>query len=77
MNLDLENLYHVLALSLTFLFSFYLLFNKTKGRKNNIYIGLFIFCLGLGNLEVILTQSSFYSSYLNLYLISPSLNFLL
>lgn len=77
MILTVENLYHILMLSLTFLFSFYLLINKTKGRKSNIYIGFFIFYMGLENLEVILTQTSFYSSYPNLYLISPSLGFLL
>lgn len=77
MELTIENLFNILEICLTFLFSFYLLFNTSNGRKNNIYIGLFIFCMGLGNIEFFLTQSSFYQSYPNLYLISPSLNFFL
>lgn len=77
MILNLENSYHILGLSLSFLFSFYLLFNNTNGHKSNIYIGLFIFYLGLENLEVILCQTSFYSSFPNLYLISPTIGFII
>ena len=77
MVLTFENLYQIVSVSLAFLFSFYLLFNKTKGRKSNIYIGLFIFYMGLENIEVLLTQTSFYSSNPNLYLITPNLAFLI
>ena len=77
MILTFENLYHIISLCLAFLFSFYLLFNKAQGRKSNIYIGFFIFYMGLENLEVILTQVSFYSSNPNLYFIIPNLGFLI
>ncbi len=76
MVLDLENLYHILSISLTFIFSFYLLFNKTKGRKGNIYIGLFILYMGFENLEVILNQTSLYTNNPNLFFILPNLGFL-
>ena len=77
MVLTFENLYQIVSLSLAFLFSFYLLFNKAKGYKSNIYIGLFIFYMGLESLEVLLNQASFYSSNPNLYLIIPNLGFLI
>ena len=76
MTLNIENLYHIVSISLSFLFSFYIFFNRTNSRKSNIFIGLFIFYLGLESLEVLMVQASFYNTYPNLYLILPNLGFL-
>ncbi len=76
MVLTFENLYHIIALALTCLFSMYILFSKVKEQFGNIYIGLFILFSGFGNLDVLLPQINFYRNYPNTWLILASTSFL-
>jgi len=77
MILNFENIQNLFTISLTLLFSFYMFFNKTKERSGNVFIGLFVLYFGIESFEVLLTQSLFYSSHPNLYLILPNLGLLL
>ncbi|MTI41414.1 helix-turn-helix domain-containing protein [Fulvivirga lutimaris] len=74
---EIEYLYNFFTFLLTLLFSLYLFFNKTKERSSNIYIGYFIFYMGLESLDSLLVQSSFYLDNPNLYLLIPCLGLLL
>jgi AraC-like DNA-binding protein len=78
MDLNFENIYNILSIALTFLFSFYMLFHKTEKRFSNVFIGLFVLYIGLESIEVLLTKNSFYSNHFpSLYLIIPNLAFLI
>ena len=76
MVLDIENLYHIISIILTFLFSFYLLVNKSKERSANVYIGLFILCMCLDNTNTLLSKTSFYNDNPGLFLWLSSASFL-
>ena len=77
MILNIENLFHIITISLTLIFSFYIFLNITKERYGNLFIGFFIFYLGLESLEVLLSQTAFYKNHPLLFLIIPNLAFLL
>ena len=76
MELDFRNLYNIISLTLTVIFSLYILLSKVKEREGNIFIGLFILSIGLGNLDYLLSQINFYTSYPNLWLILAMASFL-
>lgn len=77
MDLNFENIYHILSITLTFLFSFYMFFHKTEKRFSNVFIGLFVLYIGFESIDVLLTEKSFYNDYPFLYLIIPNLAFLI
>ena len=76
MKLDFEVLHHAFSLLLALLFSFYLILNKTKGRRGNIYLGLFLLILGLENLDFLLVHFSFYNHNPEFFFILSNLGFL-
>jgi len=76
MELDFKNLYNIISLTLTVIFSLYILISKVKEREGNIFIGLFILSIGIGNLDYLLSQISFYTTYPNLWLILAMASFL-
>ena len=75
MKLDFENIYHLFTIFATFLFSFYLLMNQKKGRRGNVFIGLFILFIGLGSLDYLLTIN-FYKEHPATAMILPAFSFL-
>ena len=75
MKLDFQNIYYLLSIFGCFLFSFYLLVNQKKGRRGNIFIGLFILFWGIGSLDSLLAIK-FYKENPAFAMILPSHAFL-
>ncbi|MFH6768155.1 helix-turn-helix transcriptional regulator [Gaetbulibacter aquiaggeris] len=77
MNLNIDNIYHLITICLALLFSMYLFFNKTKERLGNIFLGYFILDFALESFDVLLSKTSFYTEHPNFYLIIPAFAFLI
>lgn len=74
---EIEYIYNIINLCLTFLFSIYLFFKSTQERIGNIFLGLFLFYMGLESIDSLLVDTSFYLNNPNFYLHIPLLGLLL
>lgn len=74
---EIEYIYNIITLCLTLLFSFYLFFKSSQERIGNVFLGLFLFYMGLESIDTLLAQTSFYFDNPNFYLHIPILGLLL
>ena len=77
MDLNIDNIYHLITICLALLFSMYVFFNKTKERKGNIFLGFFILNFAIESIDALSSRTSFYTENPNLYLIIPAMYLLI